>query len=233
VDNGNPGWATDKWKTLYGIYHVEDGRHNQILDTINGNTNTAINTATFTSNGAMTWAPGSHYQIYRCLVALDQEGRGQGDLVTGSPNRFVNSVTGKRAWPHQKLDPAYSWNNHNPSGGPVGFQSGYPTIHQNIEFYNQAAAVGGVQTTGVGVGTLANRPTSGKNGFDIANVTPNPPGTAYWATDVPSINGSTDKGALYVWSGSAWVLYYQPYTYPHPLVRNLEPPSNLPNRSSK
>ena len=233
VDSGNPGWATDKWKKLYGIYHVEDGRHNQILDTINGNTNTVINTATFTSNGAMTWAPGSHYQIYRCLVALDQQGRGQGDLVTGSPNRFVNSVTGKRSWPHQKLDPAYSWNNHNPSGGPVGFQSGYPTIHQNIEFYNQAAAVGGVQTTGVGVGTLANRPTSGKNGFDIANVTPNPPGTAYWATDVPSINGSTEKGALYVWRGGAWVLYYQPYTYPHPLVRNLEPPSNLPNRSSK
>jgi hypothetical protein len=232
VDSGNPGWATDKWKKLYGIYRVEDGYHNQILNTIDGNTNLVGDTATFAGH-SMTWAAGSHYQIYRCLVALDQQGRGQGDLVTGGSGRFVNSVTGTRAWPHQKLDPNYSWNNHNPSGGPVGFQTGYPTIHENIEFYNQAAAVGGVQTTGVGVGTLANRPASGKNGFDIAHVTPNPPGTAYWATDVPSINGSTDKGALYVWIGGAWVLYYQPYTYPHPLVRNLEPPSNLPNRSSK
>src|SRR5678809_1505560 len=67
VDSGNPGWATDKWKNLYGIYHVEDGRHNQIQHTMNGNTNTAIDTSTFTSKGAMTWASGSHYQIYRCL----------------------------------------------------------------------------------------------------------------------------------------------------------------------
>ena len=48
VDSGNPGWATDKWKKLYGIYHVEDGHHNQILDTVNGNTNPAIDTAGFT-----------------------------------------------------------------------------------------------------------------------------------------------------------------------------------------
>ena len=79
-------------------------------------------------------------------------------------------------------------------------------MHENIEFYNQAAAVNGVQQTGVGVGTLAQRPASGVGGVDIAHVTTNPPGTAYWATDVPSINGSTDKGALYVWRGGAWVL---------------------------
>jgi hypothetical protein len=221
VDSGQPGWATDKWKKLYGIYHVDDGYHNQISDTINGNTNTAIDTATFAGH-SMTWASGSHYQIYRCLVALDQEGRGQGDLVKGSPGGFFNSVTGTRSWPHQVLDPCYSWNNHHSSGASVGFQSNdYPTIHENIEFYNQAAAVGGVQTTGVGVGALAQRPAGGKNGFDLTGITPNPPGTGYWATDVPSINGSTDKGALYVWMGNGWVLYYQPYTYPHPLARGL------------
>ena len=111
VDSGNPGWATDKWKKLYGIYHVEDGCHNQIKDTINGNTNTAIDTSRSPATH-MTWASGSHYQIYRCLVALDQEGRGQGDLIVGSPGSFYNQVTGKRSWPHQVLDPVYSWNNH-------------------------------------------------------------------------------------------------------------------------
>ena len=215
VDSGNPGWATDKWKKLYGIYDVEDGYHNQINDTVSGNTNLVGNTRGFAGH-AMTWASGSHYQIYRCLVAIDQEGRGQGDLVTGSPG--INQATGKRSWPHQVLDPVYSWNNHHSSGASVGVQSAYPTMLENREFYNQAAAVNGVQRTGVGVGTLAQRPASGVGGVDIAHVTTNPPGTAYWAKDVPSINGSTDKGTLYVWRGSAWVLYYQPYTYPHPLA---------------
>jgi hypothetical protein len=161
-------------------------------------------------------------------VALDQEGRGQGDLIGGAANAFVNQVTGTRAWPHQVLDPVYAWNNHElRSGKYVGVHSGYPTLLANRDFYNQAGAVGGVQTVGVGVGTLANRPGSGVGGKDITGITRNPPGTAYWATDVPSINGSTDKGALYVWRGGAWVLYYQPYTYPHPLVSVLEPPSNL------
>jgi hypothetical protein len=220
VDNGNPGWTTDKWKH-FGILKKDDGRHNRIDDTTNGNTNLVASTVTYTGK-EMTWAPGSQYQIHKCLVALDQESRGQGDLVTGTPGHFINSKTGTRAWPNQMLEPVYAWNNrHLANGAYIGVHSEVSTMHENTDFYNQAAAVDGVQATGVGVGTLAQRPASGKNGFDIAHVTPNPPGTAYWATDVPSKNGSKDKGALYVWMGGGWVLYYQPYTYPHPLVTGL------------
>src|SRR4029079_2415388 len=134
------------------------------------------------------------YEIYRCLVVLDQEGRGRGDLLTGN-SPFINSVTGKRSWPHQVLDPVYSWNNHHSSGASIGVQSEYPTMHENIEFYNQAAAANGVQRTGVGVGTLAQRPASGVGGVDIAHVTTNPPGTAYSATDVARITRHKDNGA--------------------------------------
>ena len=42
----------------------------------------------------------------------------------------------------------------------LGFIAGTDTA-ENRDYYNQAAAVGGVQTIGVGVGTLANRPASG------------------------------------------------------------------------
>jgi hypothetical protein len=220
VDNGNPGWNTDKWKN-FGILKKDDGRHNRIDDTANGNTNLVASTISYTGK-EMTWAPGSQYQIHKCLVALDQESRGQGDLLTGSPGNFINSVTGTRAWPHQVLEPVYAWNNHHlANGASIGVHSEVSTMHENTDFYNPAAAVGGVQTVGVGFGTLAQRPASGKNGFDIAGVTPNPPGTAYWATDVPSINASKDKGALYVWRGGVWTLYYQPYTYPHPLQSGL------------
>jgi hypothetical protein len=229
VASGSPGWTTDKWKN-FGLYKVDDGFMNRINSTTKGNANLVPDTSGYCGH-RMTWAPGSPYQIFRCLVALDQSSRGQGDLLVGTANKFVNQLTGTKAWPHQVLDPAYSWGSRRlDSGAHINVHAtDDPQMIENRDFYNEAAAVGGVQTVGVGVGLLANRPASGVHGIDIAHVTPDVdvPGTAYWATDVPSINGSTDKGALYVWRGGAWVLYYQPYTYPHPLTRDLQPPSNL------
>ena len=73
VDNSNPGWKTDKWRN--GL-KKDDGLHNEIDDTVNGNTNLVEATATFTGH-AMTWAAGSQYQIHKCLVALDQQAGGR------------------------------------------------------------------------------------------------------------------------------------------------------------
>ncbi len=227
------GWTSNQWVN-YGVKKTfsSDGSSLGAGNLILSNTS---DTLTLFVNGypasPTTWVAGDQYQIHKVLVVLDQTGRGPSDLITGTPPNFLNSVTGTKAWPHQPLDPAYGWNN---TEGATAIKitgdllGGGITFVENRDYYNQAAPVGGVQTTGVGIGTLANRPASGKNGVDIIGITPNPPGTAYWATDVPSINGSTDNGALYVWRGGAWVLYYQPYTYPHPLVSGvLSAPTNL------
>jgi hypothetical protein len=230
---GTPNWPADKWKN-FQVRRVSDGK----LSLIQGNSADTLTLNGSCINGGCTatnpkdstwWKNGDQYEIRRVLVALDQSGRGQGDLLSGTNPTPV-------AWPHQQLEPCYSWNNRNPGGGHVdlGGAVNANSIVLNRDYYNEVA--GGQQTsssspfngtTGVGWGTLAQRPTSGVGGTDITGVTTNPPGTAYWATDVASVNGSTEKGALYVWRGNAWVLYYQPYTYPHPLTRELAPPSNL------
>lgn len=91
-------------------------------------------------------------------------------------------------------------------------------------------------TTGVGVGTLAARPST---------CTTNPTGEArsagwgvgYWATDQGAWNHSTSNwqgvqangadGVLYVCTATnTWTLKYTPYTYPHPL-QGAEPPMTI------
>jgi hypothetical protein len=78
---------------------------------------------------------GHTYQIHRVLTALDQNGRGKGDLITGS--QPLNTTCNCVAWPHQALEPCFSWNNVNTSTGHIyGFGSRYPTQIANRDYYN-------------------------------------------------------------------------------------------------
>jgi hypothetical protein len=72
-----------------------------------------------------------NYAIYRVLTALDQNGRGKGDLISAdSPPR----------WPNEALEPCFSWNNvHLPTGHAYGFGSQYPTEIANRDYYNLGA----------------------------------------------------------------------------------------------
>lgn len=145
---------------------------------------------------------------YPCL---DQPGRGAGQLLTGSHPNKLNDSTGTRAWPNQALEPIYIWGN---VGSPSTEYSGSyysnntstasgARVQADRDYYAQAS---GIQTsatspfngtTGTGWGTIANRPTTCTTGV------------GYWATD---------ENKLYVATATnTWTLYYQPYTYPHPL----------------
>lgn len=109
------------------------------------------------------------------------------------------------------IDPVrdtYIFNNRNTYSDTEANVSEYKPQHEFVEpdynYWKYNASFNG--TTGVGVGILANRPA-------VCNK-----GVGYWATDKGTWNTTGDDGVLYkCTSTDTWTLYYEPYTYPHPL----------------
>lgn len=190
-----------------------------------GHTGSALTGVTYYTGSA--WDGNTNAYGY---PAIDQPGRGQGDLLVGSFPNKTNNTTGTISYPNQALEPIYIWKNtgltpNSGHGGAVYSNSAPGLIVANRDYYPQAS---GVQTSptspfdgtvGVGWGTLANRPTTCTAGV------------AYWATDQGSWNQSTSNpygaqqngadGVLYkATATNTWTLYYEPYTYPHPLQGN-------------
>jgi hypothetical protein len=103
----------------------------------------------------------------------------------------------------------------------------YFTFHMkaNREWFNAVSASGQSSptspfngTTGMGFGTVANRPTTCTTSTETA-FGAGAAGVGYFATDVGS------QGTLYTCSATnTWTVYYTPYTYPHPLVAGEQPP---------
>jgi len=96
------------------------------------------------------------------------------------------------------LVPFYVWNNRHEGvrlDATVNGHSCSAYIVEDRDFYDEAASFDG--TSGVGMGTLAARPATCA------------PEVGYWATDESKFYqcSSTDT----------WTLYYEPFTYPHPL----------------
>jgi len=123
------------------------------------------------------------------------------------------------------LMPMYAWNNYwsdtlaqvpfvvpdiggSPDYFPVQMQA-------NREWYNAVSASPQTSaaapfngSTGMGFGTLANRPSA-----CTTNASESGGGVGYFATDVGA------QGTLYRCSATnTWTVQYSPYTYPHPLV---------------
>ena len=159
--------------------------------------------------GPSPWDGNTDSTGYPCL---DQVGRGGGDLLTGLFPAKVDSKTNTITWPHQSADPWYIWSvTFNPVGNLTnsGLWGSFDSVtvenrdyYLQLPNYKESATFNG--TAGIGVGLLSARP---------ATCTVNPVtgfGVGYWATDT---------NTLYVCmtSNNNWVLYYQPYQFPHPL----------------
>jgi hypothetical protein len=131
--------------------------------------------------------------------------------------------------------PIYSWNNkwsdtgaridlnYDGGGGSPDYSSNQ--IVADREYYNAVSINAQTSSsspfdgsTGMGFGTLANRPltctTSSETAFGGAA------GVGYFAIDQGT------QGTLYTCSAiNTWTVYYVPYTYPHPLEAGATPPS--------
>lgn len=135
-----------------------------------------------------------------------------------------------------RLRPIFAWNNRNDRGmSQISFGDAWgcdnPTPEDHVkpdrDFYNAVSAFPQSSptapfngTTGMGFGTLANRPvscTTTRESADAGNG-----GVGYWATDVGNWNrttGPTEQGVLFMCTATnTWTEYYRPHRYPHPLV---------------
>jgi polygalacturonase len=212
LNDTSKSWTTNQFVPAgagYSVYDVTQQFWAEIVS--NTATSATINSNIPESSNAFT--VGDSYQILRATVCVDQIGRGAGGYVSGStptPSGALN----------QALDPVYAWGNSGAFVTNAGMGVGYGTnVKANRDWYTDAMnGSPTVQTSptspfngtsGVGFGTLANRPTT-----CTAQV-------GYFATDQGSWNTSGNgfgSGVLYACtSANTWTSYYTPYTYPHPL----------------
>lgn len=154
------------------------------------------------------------------------DGSNQGYPCWRQPGRDV--ATGK-------LKPMYVWNNYwsdtkaqvllkTPDmGGSPDYYSNH--MQANRDWYNSVSASAQTSPTapfnggsGMGFGTLANRPTS-----CTTNPNESGGGVGYFATD------QGPQGTLYQCSAAnTWAVWYTPFTYPHPLTGGAQGGPNPP-----
>jgi hypothetical protein len=132
------------------------------------------------------------------------------------------------------LRPVYAWNNKFSGGATIALGieaaggTNYLANHMvaDRDYYFAVSANAQTSptspfngTTGMGFGTLANRPTTCTTGPEAADAGNG--GVGYFATDTNTLYRCT--------STNTWVTHYQPYTYPHPLIGGglLPAPTNL------
>jgi hypothetical protein len=131
-------WTPNQWAG----YHVRNPDPTVKLGAIiQSNTSNSI---------TYTWEPvryggrvlnfnvGDRYEIHRVLTVMDGCGMGKGDLVRGNPP--INTVTGTPFWPHEAIEPCYSWNNiYQPNGHVLVFKGSAKQLlppRENFEYFN-------------------------------------------------------------------------------------------------
>ena len=147
-------WANNQWYG-YTVLNTNNGSFSLITS---NNTNTIYYLGSSTASASivacsvLTFNVGDHFQIRRVIAALDQPGRGSGDLLedlgvatNGSAQGFglgtsqvlltINTAKGLPAWPRQALDGVYAWGN-TLNGAAANLDCMYPTLQSGRDYYN-------------------------------------------------------------------------------------------------
>ncbi len=227
LTDSSKSWTTNQLAPAGAPYSVYDVTHGWWAE-IASNTATTLTIQPSISEQTNSLSSGDSYQILRATVCADQGGRGRGNYVSGSTPSPASALS-------QVLDPIYEWDNTtaNLNHGNIGTNTGrtianrdWYTDNSNGSPQSQISPTSPFKgTSGVGFGTLANRPTT-----CTAQV-------GYFATDQGNWNQSGNgfgQGELYVCTATnIWTLHYTPYTYPHPLLTGStsgatpNPPTNV------
>lgn len=235
--SGASAWTANQWVEAgnpYSVVDITQGWGSEIYS------NTANTITTYASTNAFgpaygqsfAFNSGDRYALLRASVCVDQPGRGQGNLLSGSEPAI--------GFPNDALDPIYEWGDtwqSNPGFSQLISASYYTQrIVNNRDYYQESVSQGaqtsssspftGDPSTGPGVG-------HGLYQYIPTTCTQN---VAYWATDQGNWNqsGSGGQGELYVCTAAnTWTLAYVPETYPNPIttgsgtVGGPNPPTNL------
>ena len=153
-------WAINHWYG-YTVLDMNNGGFS-VITSNNANTVYYIGStpasASIVACTALTFNTGDGFQIRRVFAALDQPGRGSGNLLqdegvgtNGASQGFgigtspilltINTSTGKPSWPNQALDGVYAWGN-TLNGAPVNLDSAYPTLQAGRDYYNNTQMPG-------------------------------------------------------------------------------------------
>jgi hypothetical protein len=128
----NKNWKPNRW-TGYTAKRISD---NGIL-IITSNSNNRLSGYYHPGyGGGVTWQAGDRYEIHKVLIALDQPGRGAGDLIDRN----------NPAWPHQGLEPCYSWNDiYTPTAERLNIQPGIgasAVLQEGRDYFNNTPMPG-------------------------------------------------------------------------------------------
>src|SRR6266566_248420 len=144
IDNAKQ-WTPNRWAG-YSVTNTNPASaaylHSSFIISNTSNTITYYFYSAGDRGAPLLFNAGDSYEIYRVLVAMGQGGQGKGDLIAGDPP--VNTLTGIQSWPHNALEPMFSWNNRDVQGHVLNIGSNtYPTEIANRDFYNLGAGFTG------------------------------------------------------------------------------------------